>query len=224
MTLKSRLIFRFVFMPVMWGCFLFLPAGSFRFWQGWVYFVMMFAFAVSALGYFYKHDPQLIERRLKRGWRQETVREQKLIMKFLAAIMVIAFLLPGLDHRFGWSHTPLWLTMVAQASVLGGCLMIFWTFKSNSFAASTIRVESGQRVISTGPYGIVRHPMYLGAAIWLLFTPLALGSYFALPVFALLIPLIVFRLLNEETVLRQELCGYSEYCLHTRFRLVPFFW
>ena len=145
-------------------------------------------------------------------------------MKFLAAIMVIAFLLPGLDHRFGWSHTPLWLTTVAEAFVLGGCLMIFWTLKSNSFAASTIRVESGQRVISTGPYGIVRHPMYLGAAIWFLFTPLALGSYFALPVFALLIPLIVFRLLNEETVLRQELPSYADYCLHTRFRLVPLLW
>jgi protein-S-isoprenylcysteine O-methyltransferase Ste14 len=184
----------------------------------------MFAFAVSALGYFYKHDLQLIERRLRGGWGQETVREQKLIMKLVPAIMLIAFPLPGLDHRFGWSHTPLWLTVVAEASVLGGCLMIFWTLKSNSFAASTIRVESAQRVISTGLYGVVRHPMYLGAAIWLLFTPLALGSYFALPVFALLIPLIVFRLLNEEKVLRQELPGYADYCLHTRFRLVPCLW
>jgi len=102
--------------------------------------------------------------------------------------------------------------------------MIFWTWKSNRFAGATIRVEAGQRVISTGPYGIVRHPMYLGVDIWLLFTPLALGSYFALPVFALLIPLIVVRLLNEEKVLRQELPGYSEYCLRIRFRLVPFLW
>ncbi len=224
MTLKSRLILRFLFMPVIWGCFLFLPAGSFRFWQGWVYFVIMFAFAVSAIGYFYKHDPQLIERRLRGGWKQETVHEQKLIMKLVPATMLIAFPLPGLDHRFGWSHTPFWLTAAAQAFVLGGCLLIFWTLKSNSFAASTIRVESGQRVISTGPYGIVRHPMYLGATIWLLFTPLALGSYFALPVFVLLIPLIIFRLLNEEKVLRQELPGYADYCLHTRFRLIPLLW
>jgi hypothetical protein len=84
--------------------------------------------------------------------------------------------------------------------------------------------SSGQRVISTGPYGIVRHPMYMGVDIWLLFTPLALGSYFALPAFLLLIPLVVLRLLNEEKVLRQELLGYSEYCLHTRFRLVPYLW
>jgi protein-S-isoprenylcysteine O-methyltransferase Ste14 len=102
--------------------------------------------------------------------------------------------------------------------------MIFWTLKSNSFAASTIRVESEQRVISTGPYGVVPHPRYLGVDIWLLFTPLALGSYFALPVFVLLIPLIVLRLLNEEKILRQELPGYADYCLHTRFRLVPLLW
>ncbi len=224
MTLKSRLVLRLVFMPVVWVSLLFLPAGSFRFWQGWAYFIISLALILSALGYFYRHDPQLIERRLRRGWKQETVREQKLIMKFMSAIMLIAFLLPGLDHRFGWSHTPLWLTTVAEAFVLGGYLMIFWTWKSNSFAAGTIRVEAGQRVISTGPYGIVRHPMYLGVDIWLLFTPLALGSYFALPVFALLIPLIVVRLLNEEKVLRQELPGYAEYCLHTRFRLVPLLW
>ena len=104
MTLKSRLILRFVFMPVMWGSLLFLPAGSFRFWQGWVYFIIMLAFAVSAFGYLYRHDPQLIERRLRGGWRQETVRQQKLIMNFIPAIMLIAFLLSSLDHRFGWSH------------------------------------------------------------------------------------------------------------------------
>jgi len=224
MTLKSRLILRFVFMPVVCGSFLFLPAGSFRFWQGWVYLIISIGFIVSAFGYFYWHDPQFIERRLRRGWRQETVREQKLLMKFIPAIMAIAFLLPGFDHRFGWSHVPLWLTVLSQAFVLGGYLMNFWAWKSNSFAASTIRVEAEQRVISTGPYGIIRHPMYLGGNIWFLFTPLALGSYLALPVFALLVPLIVLRLLNEEKVLRQELPGYADYCLRTRFRLVPFLW
>jgi protein-S-isoprenylcysteine O-methyltransferase Ste14 len=224
MTLKSRLALRLVFMPVVWGSLLFLPAGSFRFWQGWAYLIISLALIFSALGYFYRHDPQLIERRLRRGWKQETVREQKLIMKFMSATMLIAFPLPGLDHRFGWSHLPLWLTILSQVFVLGGYLMIFWTWKCNSFAASTIRVEAGQRVISTGTYGIVRHPMYLGVDIWLLFTPVALGSYFALPVFALLVPLIVLRLLNEEKVLRQDLPGYADYCLRTRFRLVPFVW
>jgi len=223
MTLKSRLLLRFVFMPVVCASF-FFPAGTFRFWQGWVYLIIPLVFIFSTLGYFYRHDRQFIERRLRRGWKQETVREQKLIMKFIPAVMVMAFLLPGLDHRFGWSHLPLWLAPVAQAVVLGGYLIIFWSWKSNTFAASTIRVEPGQPVISTGPYGIVRHPMYLGGVIWFLFTPLALGSYFALPVFALLVPLIVLRLLNEEKVLRQELPGYADYCLRTRFRLLPLLW
>ena len=137
---------------------------------------------------------------------------------------VIAFLLPGFDHRFGWSHLPLWMTVFSQAVVLGGYVMTLWVMKANSFAASTIQVEPGQRVISDGPYRIVRHPMYSGICAMLLFTPLALGSYFALPTFALVIPLVVLRLLNEEKVLRQELPRYSEYCLHTRFRLVPFLW
>ncbi len=96
--------------------------------------------------------------------------------------------------------------------------------KTNSFAARTIQVESGQKVISTGPYGIVRHPMYLGAVVMMLCAPLALGSYVALPVFVLTVPFWVFRLLNEEKVLRQELPGYTEYCLHTRFHLIPFVW
>ena len=137
---------------------------------------------------------------------------------------LLAFLLPGFDHRYGWSHLPLWPTVLSQLLVLTGYLMTFWVVKRNRFAARTIQVERGQEVISNGPYRVVRHPMYLGMCIMWLFTPLALGSYFALPAFALLIPLIVLRLLNEERVLRQELAGYTEYCSQTRFRLLPFVW
>ena len=221
MSLKSKLALRIVIGIVVFGALLFIPAGSLRFWQGWTYLIIWFVFILSAFGYFYKHDPQLVERRLQ---RKEKVREQKLIIKFGFVTWLIGYLLPGLDHRFGWSHLPLWLTILSQVLVLGGCLIMFWVLKANSFAAATIQVESDQKVISSGPYRIVRHPMYLGASVMLLFAPLALGSYFALPVFALFISIIVFRLLNEEKVLRQELPGYAEYCLHTRFRLVPYLW
>jgi len=221
MRLKSRLILRLSLGLIIVAAMLFIPAGSLRFWQGWAYLMVWFVPMLFAFGYFYKHDPQLIERRMQ---RKEKVHEQKLIIRFGFATWLIGYLLPGLDHRFGWSHLPLWLTILSQAFVLGGCLMIFWVLKANSFAAATIRVEPGQRVISSGPYRIVRHPMYLGAGVMFLFAPLALGSYFALPVFALFIPIIVFRLLNEEKVLRQELPGYPEYCLRTRFRLVPLVW
>jgi protein-S-isoprenylcysteine O-methyltransferase Ste14 len=221
MTLKSRLAFRFLLALGVLGALLFIPAGSLRFWQGWVYILTTFVPGVLAFAYFYKHDPQLIERRMQ---FKEKVSEQKRIMTFVYIAWLVAFVLPGLDHRFGWSHQPLGSTILSQAVVLGGFVITLWVTKVNRFAARTIQVEPGQEVISGGPYRIVRHPMYLGASVMLLFTPLALGSYFALPAFVLLIPLIVLRLLNEERVLRQELPGYSEYCLHTHFRLVPFLW
>jgi protein-S-isoprenylcysteine O-methyltransferase Ste14 len=221
MTLKSRLTLQFFIGIPVFCALLFIPAGSLRFWQGWAYLMVWFVPTLFAFGYFCKHDPQLIERRLR---RKEKVHEQKLIIKFGFVTWLIGYLLPGLDHRFGWSHLPLWLTILSQAFVLGGWLMVFWVLKANSFAAATIRVEPDQKVITSGPYHIVRHPMYLGICVMFLFTPLALGSYFAMPAFVLLIPLFVLRLLNEEKVLHQELPGYSEYCLRTRFRLVPYLW
>jgi protein-S-isoprenylcysteine O-methyltransferase Ste14 len=215
------LALRFLLALGVLGALLFIPAGSLRFWQGWAYIAISFVPGLFAFTYFYKHDPQLIERRMQ---FKEKVREQKRIMTFVYIAWLVAFVLPGLDHRFGWSHSPLWITILSQAVVFGGFATTLWVAKVNRFAARTIQVEPGQEVISSGPYRIVRHPMYLGACAMWLFTPLALGSYFTLPAFALLIPLILLRLLNEEKVLRQELPGYAEYCLRTRFRLVPFIW
>ena len=221
MSLKSRLALRFLLALGVLGALLFIPAGSLRFWQGWAYIAISFVPGLFAFTYFYKHDPQLIERRML---FKEKLREQKRIMTFVYITWLIAFVLPGLDHRFGWSHSPLWITIFSQAVVLGGFVMPLWIVKVNRFAARTIQVEPGQEVISSRPYHLIRHPIYAGMCAMWLFTPLALGSYFTLPAFALLIPLIFLRLLNEEKVLRQELPGYAEDCLRTRFRLVPFNW
>jgi len=221
MSLKSKLAIRFPIALVTFGTLLFLPAGSFRFWQAWVYIGIMFLPGLLVFVYFYKRDPQVLERRLL---LKENVPEQRRIMGVIYVTWLVALLLPGFDHRYGWSRLPLWLTVLSEVIVLGGYLTTFWVVKENRFAARTIQVEPGQEVISNGPYRVVRHPMYLGICIMWLFTPLALGSYYTLPVFALLIPLIVLRLLNEESVLRQELPGYAEYCSQTRFRLVPFVW
>ena len=221
MSLKSKLAVRFLVVISILGSVLFIPAGSFRFWQAWVYIGILSVPALFAFIYFYKHDPKLIERRTL---LKEKVPEQKRIMRIISVMWLVAFLLSGFDHRYGWSRLPVWLTVLSQVFVLGGILMAYWVVKINRFAARTIQVESGQIVISDGPYRTIRHPMYLGMCVMWLFTPLALGSYFALPAFTLLIPLVVLRLLNEEKVLRQELAGYNEYCSRTHFRLVPFVW
>jgi len=226
MSLKSELILRFSLVLIILAAMLFIPAGSLRFWQGWTFLALLFIPSISSYLYFYKHDPQLIERRLQ---SKEKISEQKLLLRLAKPVFFAAFLLPGLDYRWDWSRTslgvvPLWLMLLSQALVLGGLLFVVWVLQVNRFASRTLQVEPGQKVVSTGPYRMVRHPLYLGSVVMWLSTPLALGSYFACPAFALLIPFYVFRLLNEEKVLRQELPGYPEYCLSTRFRLVPFVW
>ncbi len=226
MSLKSKLLLRLPLGLICTAAMLFIPAGSLRFWQGWAFMAVVFIPVVFFFVYLYKHDPQLLERRLQ---AKEKVGVQNLIKAGWALIFISSLLLSGLDYRFGWSGislrpVPPWLTLLSEALLLTAFLLIFWVMRVNSFAAGTIRVEPGQKVISTGPYRFVRHPMYSGLVLFSLASPLALGSYLALPAFALLIPVLVFRLLNEEKILRQKLPGYSEYCLRTRFRLVPFLW
>jgi protein-S-isoprenylcysteine O-methyltransferase Ste14 len=150
-------------------------------------------------------------------------------MRFASLFFVAGLLVPGLDRRLGWTHrwtggVPLWLEVVAQAVTLTAYLGTMWVIDVNRFAARTVRVEEGQRVIADGPYKLVRHPMYAFALVMWLATAIALGSYVALPFFAMLVPILVLRLLNEEKVLRRELPGYTEFCERTRYRLAPYIW
>ena len=220
-SLKARLILRSLLSVIFVAAFLFVPAGSLRYWQGWVFMAMLFLPMPFTSAYFLKRDPQLVERRLR---TKEKIDAQKAIIRWAQLVVFASLLIPGLDFRFGWSHVPLWLTILSQLFVLGGYLITLWVMKENSFASRTVQIEEGQRVISTGPYRLVRHPMYSGAVLMLLFTPLALGSWLALPGYLLVIPLIVLRLLNEENMLRHYLPGYSDYCLRTRSRLLPLLW
>jgi len=205
---------------------LFLTAGSFRFWQGWLYLAVVFICSLSMGAYFYRYDRALFERRLQ---KREKSRRQKLLRRIFTPIFVMAMALAGLDYRFGWSRNylggvPLWLVLLSELLLLGGYVMAFWALRANSFASSTIQVESGQTIISSGPYAIVRHPFYTGMIMFALFSAPALGSYFAWPVFVLYSLFFVLRILDEEKLLRQELAGYADYCLRTPFRLVPHVW
>ena len=220
-SLTSRLILRCLFAVVFLAAFLFIPAGSLRYWQGWVLMAQLFLPMPFTSVYFLKRDPQLVERRLR---TQEAIGEQKTIIRWMQGVVFASLLIPGLDYRFGWSHVPLWLTILSQVLFFAGSLITLWVMKENSFASRTVQVEEGHQVISTGPYRFVRHPMYFGAILMFVFTPLALGSWWALPGFLLVIPFLVLRLLNEEKLLRRDLPGYSDYCLRTRSRLIPLLW
>jgi len=220
-TLKTRLIIRSLIAVIFVAAILFIPAGSPRYWQGWVFMAILFVPMPMTSAYFLKRDPQLVERRLR---TEEKISEQKTIIRWAQWVVFASLVIPGLDYRFGWSRVPFSLTVLSQLLVCTGYLITLWVMKENSFASRTVQIEEGQRVISTGPYRLVRHPMYFGAVLMLLFTALALGSWWALPGFLLVIPLIVLRLLNEEKLLCRDLPGYSDYCLRTRSRLLPLLW
>jgi len=225
-SLGFRLIRRGLFGLLVLGALVFGSAGTLKFWQGWAFLVVNFTVTFGFCAYFYKHDPQLLERRML---RKEKIGAQKIIMLMGKLLSVPLYMLPGFDHRFGWSRgstgpVPWWLTLLALLLVPAGYLVFFWVLKTNRFAAAIIQVEAGQTVTDTGLYHLVRHPLYSGGIVLWLAVPLVLGSFVALPAFALSIPLIVFRLLNEEKFLRRELPGYAEYCRQTRYRLIPFVW
>jgi len=200
---------------------LFLPAGSVRFWEAWLYCGVLFIPMLFVVRYFVKTDPALLERRLK--WK-EPEPGQKTLIKLATGSFFIGFILTGFDYRYQWSAVPVALVLAANTLVFLGYLLFFLVLRENSYASRVIEVEQGQKVITTGPYAVVRHPLYLGVLVMLLFTPLALGSVWALLPFLLLVPIVVFRIIKEEEVLLRELPGYQKYCQQTRYRLVPFVW
>lgn len=215
------MLIRFAFFPPVLGLLTLLPAGTFSYWQFYVYCGLLIVPMLAVLFYFLKNDPKFLERRAK---TKEKEKEQVLISILSAIIFLAGFIIPGLDHRFGWSSVPLPITILAELIILLGYLLIFMVFKQNSYASRIIEVDEEQEVISTGLYGIVRHPMYVGVLIMYLPTPLALGSYWGLLPFALLPLSLALRILNEEKVLKENLKGYKEYCKKTRYRLIPFIW
>jgi protein-S-isoprenylcysteine O-methyltransferase Ste14 len=218
--IRMMLLRVLVFVPAMFLLF-FLPAGTFAYWEAWLYLAILLIPMMFVFSYLIKNDPELLERRMR---MREKVSEQKLIIKFSYLVFLVIFLLPGFDRRWEWSQVPVAVVLAAGLVVLFGYGIFFLVMRENRYASRIIEVEQEQTVISTGPYAIVRHPMYLGALLMYLASPLALGSYWALIPALLTIPILVARILNEEKVLARELTGYREYMQTTRFHLIPGIW
>jgi protein-S-isoprenylcysteine O-methyltransferase Ste14 len=203
------------------GAMFFLPAGTIRYWQAWVYMLVLLIPLFIFTAYLFLRNPALLERRMK---TREVESEQRKIIALSTTVLLAAFIIPGFDRRFGWSSIPTWLVLAADIIVFLSYVWVILVLRENEFAARTVEVEQKQRVITTGPYSFVRHPMYLGVMLMYGFSPLALGSCWAMLVVALLPAVLVARIVTEEKVLLRDLDGYADYCEAVRYRLIPGIW
>lgn len=206
------------------GALVFLPAWTLAYWQGWVFLFVFCVLSLAITVYLMKHDPKLLERRLKAGPRAEKEKAQKFIQIITSVGFLVGIVFSVIDHRFSWSIVPTYAAIMGNILVAVGFLIIFLVFKENTFTSGIIEVAPEQKVISTGPYGLVRHPLYAGAFVMLLSMPLALGSLWGLLAIIPIMFGIVWRLLDEEKFLAKNLSGYAEYQEKVKYRLLPFVW
>lgn len=219
--IEKLAVTRFSSGALLLGAIFFVSAGTIRYWQAWVYLAVLFIPMTLVVRYLIRNDPALLARRLR---MREERKQQNTIQKLGSVVWLSMFLIPGLDQRFGWSTVPWPLVICGAVLVVGGYLLFFFVIRENSYASRVVAVEEGQAVITTGPYAVVRHPMYLAVLTMLVFSPLALGSYWAL-IPASFTPLIlVSRIRDEEDMLLQDLPGYREYTQRTPHRLLPGIW
>jgi protein-S-isoprenylcysteine O-methyltransferase Ste14 len=203
---------------------LFGGAGTVDWWQAWLYLVVYFGASIAITLYLVRRDPALLARRMRGGPWAEKEPVQQVIMVLASAAFIGLTVLPALDERFGWSHMPAAVVIAGDVLVAVGWLGIYRVFRENSFTSATIELAPGQRVISTGPYAIVRHPMYSAALVMLLGAPIALGSWWGLIALAVISPALTWRIFDEEKFLTANLAGYAAYKQKVRYRLIPHLW
>lgn len=201
------------------GLILFLTAGSLRYWQGWIYWIAFSVLTIFITEYFFKRSPELLARRWEHQ-DQATVRKSP----FIFNLFPLFYLVAGFDFRWHWSMVPVGVVVTANIIAFLGYLLIIIVFRENTYTSGNITVEKEQPVITTGPYAVIRHPMYTGMSLMILFAPLALGSYWALIPALFFIPWVILRIRNEEDLLLRELAGYGDYCAKTPYRLIPRIW
>ncbi len=203
---------------------LFGSAGTLRFVEGWVFLGLFAAASLAITLHLASKDPALLERRTQAGPVAEKERSQKIIQGVASVSFLSTVVVPALDHRFGWTHAPLVVAIVGDVLVGLGFALVFHVFRENTFASSVIEVAAKQRVIDSGPYAVVRHPMYAGALVLVAGIPMALGSLVGLATFPPFAAVIAWRLLDEERLLVGHLAGYATYRQRTRWRLIPGIW
>ena len=223
-NLSSKAWLALAVLVAVMGLLLFLTAGTVHYWQAWAYLSIFAGASVLTTLYLMREDPALLERRMSGGPAAEKRPVQKFIMLCTSIGFIALLLVPAFDHRFGWSAVPLGAVLAGELLVAIGFYLIYRVYRENTFTSATIEVTENQTVISTGPYAIVRHPMYASASLYLLGTPLALGSWWGFLPIAVMLPFLIWRLLDEEGFLARNLPGYAEYQRQVRHRLVPFVW
>ena len=223
-TLNKKAFGSLLALFLVMAALLFLPAGTTRYWQAWVYLAVLCGASFLITLYLAKNDPALLKRRLSGGPWAEKERAQRIIMVFTSIGFIALIVVPALDFRFGWSSVPQSLVAAGTMLVVIGYTIIFFVYKENTYGSATIEVAQDQKVISTGPYSVVRHPMYAGALFYLIGTPLALGSWWGLVPFLATLPFLIWRIFDEEAFLTRSLPGYAEYLNKVRYRLVPGVW
>jgi protein-S-isoprenylcysteine O-methyltransferase Ste14 len=213
-----------LFLLLVMAALLFIPAWTLDYWQAWTFLAVYFGWSLAITLYLMERDPKLLQRRMRGGPAAEKDPNQKIIMIFTSLGFIALMIFPALDHRFVWSRMPPYVALAGDLLVALGFLVIFFVFKENTFSSATIELAPNQKVISTGPYAVVRHPMYAGALVLLLGIPIALGSWWGLLVLVSMLPALIWRLLDEEKFLAGNLTGYAEYQNKVRFRLIPLVW
>jgi protein-S-isoprenylcysteine O-methyltransferase Ste14 len=201
-----------------------IPAGTLHYWEAWSFLAVFFVPSIAITFYLMKTDPELLRRRLRGGPTAEKQTRQKIIQSITSLAFIAMLVVPALDHRFGWSVVPVPLVIAGDVLILLGFLIIFFVYKENSFASATIEIAPDQKVISTGLYAIVRHPMYFGGLLLFIGIPLSLGSWWGLVMFALMVPALIWRLVDEEKFLARNLPGYTAYQNKVRYHLIPYIW
>ncbi len=223
-SLRAKAFGGLLFLFLVMAALLFIPAWTFDYWQAWTFLAVYFASALGITLYLIKEDPALLERRMRGGPTAEKEPPQKIIMLFASLAFLCLIIIPALDHRFAWSRMQSFVSLAGDVLVVLGWFAIFLVFKENTFASATIELAPDQKVISTGPYALVRHPMYAGALMMLLGIPIALGSWWGSLAIVAIMPALIWRLFDEEKFLARNLPGYVEYQKKVRYRLIPLVW